>query len=58
MKTGLGFSGAAKGRGNRAFAPPPHLRQALGRDCTHQADKGEMIIYNYRVDKIQILLGY
>ena len=30
--------------GNRAFAPPPlplGLRQALGRECTHQADQGE-----------------
>ena len=33
-------SGAAKGGGNRAFAPLG-LRQALGRECTHQADQGE-----------------
>ena len=38
-------------------SPPPGpsaIRQALGRECTHQADQGEMVIYNYRVDKIQI----
>ena len=35
-------TGAAKGGGNRAFAPPPlGLRQTLGRECTHQADQGE-----------------
>ena len=51
-------SGAAKG-GNRAFGPPAlGLRQALGRECTHQADQGETVIYNNKVDKIQILLGY
>ena len=35
-------SGAVKGGGgNRAFATPLGLRQALGRECTHQADQGE-----------------
>ena len=32
---------AQPGGGNRAFAPPLGLRQALGRECTHQADQGE-----------------
>ena len=31
----------SQGGGNRAFAPPLGLRQALGRECTHQADQGE-----------------
>ena len=43
-----------------SFALPLGLRQVFGRECTHQADQGEMVIYKYnnRVDKIQILLGY
>ena len=45
--------------GQPGICPPPlGLRQALGRECTHQADQGEMVIYNNREDKIQILLGY
>ena len=36
------YSGAAKGGGATGHLPPPlGLRQALGRECTHQADQGE-----------------
>ena len=35
-------SGAARGGGQPGICPPPlGLRQALGRECTHQADQGE-----------------
>ena len=33
------FSGAAKGA--TGHLPPVGLRQALGRECTHQADQEE-----------------
>ena len=44
------------------FAPlgSSAIRQALGRECivVHIKIKGKMVMYKYRVDKIQILLGY
>ena len=55
----LTVSGAAKGGVGTGHLPPPlGLRQTLGRECTYQADQGKTVIYNNRVDKIKILLGY